>query len=107
MTQGKRSVFGTGLVEAISAGCIVIGTPERIGCAFLLSEATAATGVHDAIRKMHILENQPELRQREMQRQRDLIDWLCFYRPLQQLLLCWNRKSSSFNSRQVKTKCLP
>lgn len=107
VTQGKRSVFGTGLVEAISAGCLVIGTPERIGCAFLLSDATSATDVNDAIRKMQILENQPELRQRELQRQRDLVDWLCFYRPLQQLVLRWNSKSSSFENRQVKTKCLP
>lgn len=107
VTQGKRSVFGTGLVEAISAGCLVIGTPERIGCAFLLSDATSASDVSDSIRKMRMFEDQPELRQQELQRQRDLVDWLCFYRPLQQLVLRWNSKSSSFATPKVKTRCLP
>lgn len=102
VTQGKRSVFGTGLVEAISSGCLVIGTPERIGCAFLLSDATSATDVADAVRKMALLQNQPELLQRELKRQRHLVDWLCFFRPLQQLLLRWNNKKSLPTNLQVK-----
>ncbi len=101
VTQGKRSVFGTSLVEAIATGCLAIGTPEKIGAAFLLSDRTSARDVSEAIQKIRLLEASPTLRLQELQRQRALVDWLCFYRPLQHLLLRWHKKKTTYSQSQA------
>ncbi|MCA8992784.1 MAG: hypothetical protein KDA88_12420 [Planctomycetaceae bacterium] len=92
-SAGHRQVFGTALVEAIAAGELVIGSPQNIVCSFLLSEATSADSFSEAIAKMQLLSNDEAVYGREIQRQRQLVDWLCFYRPLQQLMNRWQQKT--------------
>lgn len=102
-TQGKRPAFGTAIVEAIAAGCLMIASPDRIGCPFLASEATSARSVEETLECIALLESNDELRCSELQRQRELIDWLCFYRPLTQLLERRAQKSKQAKTSQVKS----
>jgi hypothetical protein len=41
---------------------------------------------------MAALEQDQHLRQAELNRQRNMIDWLCYYRPLCQLTRRWRMK---------------
>ncbi|MEZ5942740.1 MAG: hypothetical protein R3C18_15205 [Planctomycetaceae bacterium] len=92
-SAGHRQVFGTALVEAIAAGELVIGSPRNIGCSFLLSEATSVGSFGEATTKMKTLSQDTSAYAAEVERQRQLVDWLCYYRPLQQLLERWQQKT--------------
>jgi hypothetical protein len=82
ITPGQRRVHGTALVEAIAAGCLAIGSPTALQAhGFVFSSATCASTVEEAVERMHVLETDSGLYQRELQRQRQLIDWLCYLRP--------------------------
>ena len=96
ITPGQRRVFGTALVEGIAAGCLAIGSPESLAeHGFLFSDATSATSAEEAIVKMRQLSEDPQLYDREVQRQRQLIDYLCYVRPMNHLVQAWHRKFSS------------
>lgn len=83
ITPGERSVFGTALVEAIAAGCLAIGSPTALRThGFIFSPRTSADNIDEAIEILRNFENDPAAYQSEVQRQRLLIDWLCYVRPL-------------------------
>ena len=93
ITPGQRSVFGTALVEAIAAGCLAIGSPELFRVhGYLFSSATSAASTEEGIRKMNQLTLDPPLLQQEVTRQRMLIDFVCFVRPLLDLLQALDAK---------------
>ena len=92
-TPGARTVFGTAIVEAIAAGCLMLGTPSRIRCPWLLTGATSAANCFEALQLMRELDRRPELLNQQLQFQRQLIDWLCYYRPLTQLFVSWSQKT--------------
>lgn len=96
ITPGQRRVFGTALVEAIAAGCLAIGSPEAFGeHGYLFSKATSASDMLEAVRQMRRLDKDYSSYVRELNRQRDLIKYVCFLRPLRELLLALDRKRSS------------
>lgn len=87
ITPGKRRVHGTALVEAIAAGCLAIGSPTSLGShAFMFSPRTAAESLDEAYALMNQLQAAPDIYAAELHRQRLLVDWLCFVRPLRALL---------------------
>ena len=87
ITPGKRGVFGTALVEAVAAGCLAIGSPRNVSGAGGFFEArTTANSVAEAIQLMRYLDDHPEDYVRELERQRALVDWLCYTRPMTTLL---------------------
>lgn len=93
LTPGKRGVWGTALVEAIAAGCLAIGSPKNLGAhGFLFTEATSANSPEEAMEKMRRLNEDVTLFEREAQRQRLLIDYVCYYRPARGLVDAWRRK---------------
>jgi hypothetical protein len=96
ITPGQRRVFGTALVEAIAAGCLVIGNPESLGPhSFFFSPVTSAADVHEAIHKMKQLEADVNRAAAERLRQQQLLDYLCYVRPTLNLLDAWQKKSPS------------
>ncbi|MBC5796695.1 hypothetical protein H5968_16455 [Sphaerospermopsis sp. LEGE 00249] len=78
---GGRNVLGTASVEAISAGCIALSITGQHGQNSIFNEYTSATSLNELVKKIKDLENNPHLYQREVERQRKLIDYLCYYRP--------------------------
>lgn len=93
MTPGQRRVFGTALVEAIAAGCLAVGSPQSLGeHGFVFTNVTSATNVDEAIARMTRLLQDPELYRREVQRQRQLVDYLCYVRPMLRLIDAWQQK---------------
>ncbi|MBS0205673.1 MAG: hypothetical protein JSS49_22455 [Planctomycetes bacterium] len=86
-TTGQRRSFGTAVVEAIAAGCLAIGSPEHVTCGTdIFSNATTATSATEARQRMKRLNSNPTLYIQELTRQRRLVDWLCYTRPLTELL---------------------
>lgn len=95
ITPGRRRVFGTAVVEAIAAGCLVIGSPESLGRhAFLFTSRTTTANADHAVSTIAGLEADPELADRERERQRQLVEYLCFVRPVHDLLDAWQKKRS-------------
>lgn len=92
MTQGRRRVHGTALVEAIAAGSLAIGSPDWLGThGFFFSPATTADTVHGAYARIEELESDESLYRVEVERQRELVSWLCFTRPLRDLIAAADR----------------
>jgi hypothetical protein len=82
VTPGQRPVHGTAMVEAIAAGCLAIGSTRNLQQhGFIFTEHTAADDLMTGIDQMRRLTADDELYTRELQRQRDLIEWLCAVRP--------------------------
>ena len=82
VTAGNRRVFGTSIVEAIAAGTLAIGTPSNTGCPFLFSPGTSAENVGEAVSWMEQLANDNDRYVAELERQRALIEYLCWARPV-------------------------
>lgn len=96
ITPGQRSVFGTALIESIAAGCLAIGRPEAFRShGYLFSDATSAASTNEAIEKMKRLSDDPDLLHKEIARQRTLIDFVCFVRPLLDLIQALDLKKSA------------
>ena len=84
---GQRNPFGTSAVEAIAAGCLAIGSAEYMKThGFLFNRFTSARCSADAVGVISRLEGDKEHYQRELERQRTMIDYLCFVRPMLELL---------------------
>jgi len=81
-----RSVMGLAKIEAIAAGCLAISDPELDRSAFLLSQAASAGGFESVLARLRAFEASPESYRRELQRQRQRVDYLCCHRPANQLL---------------------
>ena len=82
ITPGQRRVHGTGLVEAVAAGCLAIGSPRSMEThGFVFSSATTAESIDEALQRLAHLEAHPAQFEAELARQRLLIDWLCYVRP--------------------------
>ena len=93
ITPGQRRVFGTALVEAIAAGCLAIGSREAFGDhGYIFDDATAASDFAESMGKIRQLEQDHVRYVREVNRQRSLVDYVCFVRPLGDLLNAWDLK---------------
>jgi hypothetical protein len=93
-----RPAFGTAKVEAVAAGGLSITNPALDGTPFLHSAASRVDGFTTLIAQMHKLEADDALYNSELLRQRQLIDYLCHYRPANELLDACDRV------RSMKTK---
>ncbi len=82
---GGRSVWGNAMVEAIAAGCLAIGDPKLHGHGFIYSKHTSASSFDEVIRRLEAFEADPRLYEREVTRQRRMLDYLCFVRPSREL----------------------
>jgi hypothetical protein len=81
-----RSVFGTAAVEAIAAGCLSLTEESLDRSTFLHTKASLITGFDDLIAKMADMESNPGHYLSELKLQRERVDYLCHYRPANDLL---------------------
>lgn len=84
-----RAIYGTAKVEAIAAGCLALSDTGRDVSGFMQSKATRVSGFESLLAALRRLEASPSLYRRELRRQRALVDYLCYYRPANQLIAAW------------------
>jgi hypothetical protein len=100
---GGRPVFGTAKVEAIAAGCLALGARKGDGAMFLQTPDTLAEDVPELVRKLRRIEDDPDKYEREKNRQRRLVEYLCYVRPANDLLDAYQRirQSKSLKPRAI------
>ena len=86
-----RTTFGTGKVEAIAAGCLALSDLSMDGAAYFHSGRTSFSGFAALLAKLRFLENHDAIYRSELERQRQLVDYLCYLRPANDLLTAWQR----------------
>ncbi|MCD4753851.1 MAG: hypothetical protein K8R40_12335 [Anaerolineaceae bacterium] len=84
--MGGRSLWGNAMIEAIAAGCLAIGNPDEYKHVSLFTPATSVKSFEALVKQIQHLENHPAKYLKELYKQRKLLDHLCFYRPLAELL---------------------
>jgi len=82
----RRNLWGNAVIEAVSAGALVIGDPEVHIHRDVFSPGTSCRSFNELIQTLHHFESNPAAYQRELLRQRRMIDHLCFWRPVHELL---------------------
>jgi len=97
---GGRGIFGTAKVEAIAAGCLAVSTASGDETRFLQSPATTVTGFADVLAKLRRLESSRASYEREVARQRRLVDYLCYLRPANDLIDAWQKTVRTKLSRR-------
>jgi hypothetical protein len=96
---GGRRVFGTSKVEAIAAGCLSLTTSGQDGSPFLHSVTTSVRDFPSLIAALRRLESSEYLYRRERERQQQLVDYLCFLRPANDLFDACDRVRRRRNHR--------
>lgn len=81
-----RPTFGTAKVEAIAAGCLCISNQATDGTSFLHSSLSLVSCFEELITKLGGFDSNALLYQRELSLQRDRVDYLCCFRPANDLL---------------------
>lgn len=81
-----RPAFGTAKVEAISAGCVCLTDPAIDSTTFLHSQASLAHGFDGLLQQLKSMEQNHASYLRELRLQRQRVDYLCCYRPANDLL---------------------
>jgi len=84
---GGRKLWGNPMVEAISAGCLVLGSPGEFNNKSLFTKDTVVNSFDQLIDKLRLYEENDALYINELNKQQALVDYLCFYRPLNDLLI--------------------
>lgn len=92
--RGQRGLWGNAFVEAVAAGALAIGDPDRHTHRFIFSEHTTARTFDALVARLEALEADSELYERERWRQQRLIDFLCYTRPMMELLEAAQRVTS-------------
>ncbi len=83
------------MVEAIAAGCLAIGDPTQHSCPFLFEKETSACSVEEVAERIRAFEADASLYRWIVRRQRALIDYLCYTRPLLELMRTAERVRST------------
>lgn len=82
---GQRKLQGQAMIEAVAAGCLAIGNPWEFQMKSLFTPGTSIYSFEGLLKKLARFESDPALFEREVGRQRQLLNHLCFTRPLTDL----------------------
>jgi hypothetical protein len=85
--EGTRGLWGNGMIEAIASGCLLIGNPLYVKHKSLFTPETIVYSFDELINKLEFFESNEKIYQRELKRQRKLLNYICFNRPLQDLFI--------------------
>lgn len=81
----RRPLWGNALVEAASAGCLVIADPNLHWNPYVVLPELRVSSAKQAVGIICKLEECPERQEDLLTRQNQLLDWYAFHRPLSQL----------------------
>ncbi len=86
LTRGViGKMWGNGIVEAVACGCLAFGDYREYYLKDLLTGFTRISSIEEFIDKVDYLEKHPARYQKEIDKQRKILDYLCFYRPVKDL----------------------
>jgi len=88
LTRGviRSRIWGNAIIEAIACGCIAFGDPDEYTNIDLFTPFTVIRSFDEFLRKVEVLEADPGRYLRELNYQRNLLNYLCFVRPLQEII---------------------
>jgi hypothetical protein len=89
-----RMVWANAAVEAVAAGALVIGNPKIHVHADLFSGRTSVASFDELLIALQYFECNPIAYDAELKRQRRVIDYLCYWRPVRDLLQALAEKRS-------------
>lgn len=85
-SRGVRSFTkGNSIMQAISSGALVLCGENNAYNLDLLSEKTIVKSFNDLVEKLKFLEDNPLEYEKELKKQREKLDYLCFNRPIDHL----------------------
>lgn len=83
---GSRRHLGNAAIEAISAGCLAIGNTSEFAIKSLMLPETNVTNQEQLIERIRSFEEEPSRFDEVLAKQRRMADFLCFSRPVSDLL---------------------
>lgn len=88
LTRGliRSRIWGNGIIEAVACGCLAFGNPEEYGNKDLFTPFTIINSLEEFVDKIKYMENKPVKYQRELNKQRRLLNYLCFVRPMSEII---------------------
>lgn len=95
---GSRRHLGNAAIEAISAGCLSIGNPSEFVIKSLMLPETSVTSRDQLLERIRLFEEDNSLFDDAITKQRNKVDFLCFSRPLSDLIDAARRILESKNS---------
>ncbi len=84
--EGTRGLWGNGMIEAIASGCLLIGNPLYVKHKSLFTSATVVYNFDQLLQKLAFFENNNNAYHQELEKQRKILDYVCFNRPMNDLL---------------------
>lgn len=83
---GSRRHLGNAVIEAISAGCLAMTNPSELGIRSLMLPETSVTSRAKLIERIQAFEKNQIWFDEVLAKQRERVDYLCFSRPIMDLL---------------------
>ncbi len=102
LTRGviRSPIWGSGMIEAIACGCLAFGDPNDYTNKDTFNSFSSISSFEEFMKKINFLESNPEKYRIELERQRRQINYLCFTRPIKEILdksRTLNRNIAYFN----------
>ena len=91
-SQSRKNIRGNALVEAIATGNLVIARNFGLMNKDVLTERTRVNTFNQLLERIIFFENNPEEYKKELALQQARLDYLCFERPMDQLIKKWEQK---------------
>jgi hypothetical protein len=82
---GGRLLWGNAQIEGIAAGTLFVGNPREFINKSLFTKKTSIRTFDELIERLVFFENNPIAYKIELEKQRKLLNYICFYRPLLEL----------------------
>jgi len=79
---GGRTMWGNSMIEAVACGCLSIGNPDEFVNKSLFSKDISIKTFDELIDKIAFFENNQKMFEKILVKQRHLLDYFCFYKPL-------------------------
>lgn len=91
-SPNHRTVWANAVVEAVASGSLVIGNPHVHVHRDLFSPQTSVHSFDELSSRLQYFESNPSAYRAEVGRQRRIVDYLCYLRPVHDLLTALARK---------------
>lgn len=87
LTRGiiRSRIWGNGMIEAVACGCLSFANHAEYANKDLITPFTQINSFEEFIDKVNYLEKNPDIYKKELQKQRNLLNYLCFMRPVKEL----------------------
>jgi len=86
LDTNRAKIWGNGIIEAVACGCLAFGNPGGYANKDLFTLFTSINNIDEFIKKVNLLEKNPKKLQLELSKQRKLLNYLCFYRPMMEII---------------------